>query len=123
VTLYTHRQLWLLLLLGGAAGAGLAVDHWRRARPELAARLETLDRSAPAPAPDPARRPAPPAEPIDVNRATEPELARVPGLNPALAARIVAARPFADLDELRRVKGVRRTTLERVRSHLIAGPP
>jgi DNA uptake protein ComE-like DNA-binding protein len=130
VTLYTRRQLWLLLLLSGAAGAGLAVDHWRRARPELAARLETLDRgarpvTAPPPSPAPARRPrpAPPAEPLDVNRATEPELARVPGLGPALAARIVAARPFGDLDELRRVKGVRGTTLERVRRHLIVGPP
>jgi DNA uptake protein ComE-like DNA-binding protein len=128
--LYSRRQLLLLLLLSGAAGAGLVIDHWRRARPELAARLETLDRgarpvTAPPPAPTPARhpRPAPPTEPIDVNRATEPELARVPGLGPALAARIVAARPFGDVDELRRVKGVRRATLERVRHHLIAGPP
>jgi DNA uptake protein ComE-like DNA-binding protein len=130
VALYTRRQLWLLLLLSGAAGAGLVIDHWRRARPELAAQLETLDRgarpvTAPPSSPPPTRHPCPArlAEPIDVNRATEPELARVPGLGPALAARIVAARPFGDLDELRRVKGVRRTTLERVRRHLIAGPP
>jgi DNA uptake protein ComE-like DNA-binding protein len=44
-------------------------------------------------------------------------------VGPALAARIVAARPFADVDELRHVKGVRRTTLERLRRYLIADRP
>jgi DNA uptake protein ComE-like DNA-binding protein len=130
MTLYTRHQLLLILLLASAAGAGLGVDHWRRARPEFAEQLETLDRSKrPEPAPptprSPARRarPAPPAEPLDVNRATEPELARLPGVGPALAARIVAARPFADVDELSRVKGVRRATLERLRPHVIVGSP
>jgi DNA uptake protein ComE-like DNA-binding protein len=124
MTLYTRPQLLLILLLAGAAGVGLAVDHWRHARPELAARLEALDR-APRPTPPPPRRspPTPPAAPLDVNRATQPELARLPGVGPALAARIVAARPFADVDELRRVKGVRRATLERLRPHVIAGHP
>jgi DNA uptake protein ComE-like DNA-binding protein len=44
-------------------------------------------------------------------------------VGPALASRIVAARPFADVDELRRVKGVRRATLERLRPHVIVGHP
>jgi len=130
MTLYTRHQLLLILLLASAAGAGLGVDHWRRARPELAEQLETLDRSKrPEPAPPTPRSPtrrarqAPPAEPLDVNRATEPELARLPGVGPALAARIVAARPFADVDELSRVKGVRRATLERLRPHVIVGSP
>jgi DNA uptake protein ComE-like DNA-binding protein len=42
-------------------------------------------------------------------------LLRLPGVSPALAARIVAARPFADIDELRRVPGLRRGLLERLR--------
>jgi len=127
VTLYTRHQLLLILLLAGAAGAGLVVDHWRRTRPELAAHLETLDRAEPRPpAPRaPARRPraGPPAQPLDLNRATEPELARLPGVSAALAARIVAGRPFADVEELGRVKGLRRTTLDRLRPHVVAGPP
>lgn len=119
MSLYTRRQLVLVALLAGAAGSGLAVDHWRRARPELAERLEALDRverGGPPPRP-PARRPRPtPATaPLDVNRASEPELAALPGVGPALASRIVAARPFAAVDELRRVRGMRRTTLERLR--------
>ena len=123
MTLYTRHQLVLVLLLVGAAGAGLAVDHWRHAHPHLAGRLEALDRveprdSAATPGTSPALRPPrPPApsEPVDVNRATESELARLPGVGPALASRIVAARPFAGLDDLRRVRGLRRTTLERLR--------
>ena len=60
MTLYTRHQLLLVLLLVGAAGAGLAIDHWRRASPELVERLERLDRVEravpPAPAPREPRR-------------------------------------------------------------------
>src|SRR5687767_14540421 len=122
MTLYTRHQLLLVLLLVGAAGGGLAVDHWRRARPDLAARLEVLDRAERAPAPAAGRRPSRPATesprpapavraradtPVDVNRASEGELTGLPGIGPALAARIVAARPFGEIDELRRVRGLR----------------
>ena len=44
MSLYTPRQLLLILLLIGAAGAGLAIDHARRTRPDLVERLERLDR-------------------------------------------------------------------------------
>jgi len=36
-------------------------------------------------------------------------------VSPALASRIVAARPFAAIDDLGRVRGLRRATLERLR--------
>jgi DNA uptake protein ComE-like DNA-binding protein len=137
MTLYTRHQLLLVLLLASAAGAGLAIDHWRHARPELAARLETLDRVAP-PAVETARfrravlhepagarrvlEGAGPGPSIDVNRASEAELATLPGIGPALASRIAAARPFGDIDELRRVRGLRRTTLDRLRPRVTTGP-
>ncbi|HAD07671.1 MAG TPA: hypothetical protein DCE76_11000, partial [Anaerolineaceae bacterium] len=35
---------------------------------------------------------------VEVNRATIEELASVPGIGPALAERIVAARPFNSVD-------------------------
>jgi competence ComEA-like helix-hairpin-helix protein len=44
VGLYTRQQLVLLLLLLGAAVAGLGVVHWRAAHPAVVERLEQLDR-------------------------------------------------------------------------------
>jgi competence protein ComEA len=165
MSLYTPRQLLLVLLIVGAAGAGLAIDHVRRARPDLVERLERLDRaepaaprsspatptaeapSAPRVVPGPARdadrdppsgdratdrrsdgvrarrgRALPSAEPIDINRADEPELVRLPGVGPALAARIIAARPFADVDDLRRVRGLRAPLFERLKPLVVAAP-
>ena len=59
---------------------------------------------------------------LDINRASEPELTRLPGVGPALAARIVAARPFAAVDDLRRVRGVRTALFERLRPFLVTLP-
>jgi competence ComEA-like helix-hairpin-helix protein len=42
--LYTRPQLLLLLALLAAAGVGLGVKHWRATHPEIAERLERLDR-------------------------------------------------------------------------------
>ncbi len=133
--LYTRHQLLVLLVLLGAAGLGLAIGQWRRAHPDLVERLEQFDRQPP---PSPA--PAPPADPrgaarrpvqrqpqapklvdtaIDVNRASVLELTRLPGVGRTLAARIVEARdadgPFAAVDDLRRVRGLSRVKIERLR--------
>ena len=45
MTLYTRRQLLVLLILLVVAGFGLAVGHWRRARLDLTDYLEQLDRA------------------------------------------------------------------------------
>jgi competence protein ComEA len=50
MVLYTRRQIVVLLILLVIAGLGLAIGHWRRARPDVADYLEQLDRT-PAPAP------------------------------------------------------------------------
>lgn len=124
MALYTRQQLVLLVLLVAAAGAGLAVREWRAAYPALAERLEQLDRASPS-APEPPREARSPREaatseqPLDLNRATPDELTSLPGVGPALALRIVRAREtagrFASVDDLRRVKGLSVTRLERLR--------
>lgn len=67
------------------------------------------------------------ATPLDVNLASAAELERLPGVGQALAARIVEARardgPFASVDDLRRVRGVGGSTLERLRPRLAINTP
>ena len=43
---------------------------------------------------------------LDVNTATQQQLENLPGIGPALAGRIIAARPFKSADDLRSVKGI-----------------
>lgn len=54
---------------------------------------------------------------VDLNRATPEELATLPGIGPARAAAIVAAReerPFAEPGDLRRVPGIGEATFQRL---------
>jgi competence protein ComEA len=53
---------------------------------------------------------------ISINNATPEDLERLPGIGPALAGRIVAARPFNTIDDLLRVSGIGERTLARLRS-------
>jgi len=73
---------------------------------------------------DPAEAPGRPeaARPLDLNRADREALARLPGIGPTLASRIVADRdrrgPFGDPEELMRVSGIGPKRLAQVRPHL-----
>lgn len=53
--------------------------------------------------------------PLDINAATEADLQRLPGIGPAMSARIFAAKPFKSIEDLRRVKGIGAKTLENLR--------
>jgi hypothetical protein len=133
MSLYTRHQLALLLALIGAAGAGIGIDRWRSAHPDVAEGLELLDR-APAPLPPPALRRPPPrpsvtravadrAPLVDLNRAPADALERLPGVGRAIATRIVEARPFASVDDLARVRGLRGGRLARVQTLVTVAPP
>jgi len=55
---------------------------------------------------------------VSVNKASEAELAAVKGLPPSVARAIVAARPFATLDEVCKAKGMGPKMLAKLRAQL-----
>jgi DNA uptake protein ComE-like DNA-binding protein len=61
-------------------------------------------------------------QPVDVNAASVQEIESLPGIGPAIASRIVAGRPYADIDELLDVEGIGPKRLEAIRSRARLGP-
>jgi competence protein ComEA len=91
--------------------------------PELAGRLRLA--MGPPPGADVAAAPID-MRSIDVNRAAPGILETLPGVGPVLAGRIAAERerggPFADADDLRRVKGIGPATARALEPYLIFSP-
>ena len=60
---------------------------------------------------------------IEINTATEVQLNALPGIGPALAARIAADRatrgPFESIDDLARVHGIGPKIIERIGPHVV----
>jgi len=58
------------------------------------------------------------ANPLNINTATQRELERLPGVGPVTANRIMAKRPFASLDELKKVQGIGEKLFESIVPYL-----
>ena len=107
-----EERLALATIFGGVFLflAGSAVrEHWPRAAPEIERTAEhAFDYR------------------VDLNAANEVELQHLPGIGPALAARIVADRaargPFGSAADLTRVKGIGPKILLRMVPHIAALP-
>jgi competence protein ComEA len=70
---------------------------------------------------------APAAAPLNLNTATVTELAKLPGIGPAVAARIVEHRQktggFKKIEELMNVKGIGEKTFLKLKSLVTVTPP
>lgn len=64
-------------------------------------------------------------QPVWINEASAEELRTLPRIGPALASRIIAARPFERLEDLLAVRGIGPSTLEAlsVRGRVVASGP
>jgi len=127
-----ERRAWIRMLVVLAVAAAVRSAWTQRAsasdRPgverDVAAALDTID----ALVEEDARRTRPLGtdERLDPNRADVLELDRLPGVGPATAQAIVAARevePFVDAADLLRVRGIGPATLARLEPHLRVAPP
>ena len=149
--LYSRPQLRLLLALAAVLLLGLAVREWRAGFPEQAERLETFDREEPitplpppAPAPrdprsrrsaspprsaeapsQPSEQAAPDPRPLDLNQASVEQIARLPGIGPGLARRILEERErrgrFDSPEALRQILGVGPKKLAALRDLITVG--
>jgi competence ComEA-like helix-hairpin-helix protein len=122
--------VWVVLILFAATGVRAWVEsghaHHGHAPPDVSladsllavseARLTEVQMRS---------RPLDPNQPLDLNRADEVQLDRLPGVGPALAGRIVAHRadhgPFRSLESLGAVRGIGPATLARIRPYLKVG--
>ncbi|HEY5218496.1 MAG TPA: ComEA family DNA-binding protein [Gemmatimonadaceae bacterium] len=98
-----RRDSGVVLTVRGAFGRGRGRGLGRVASPQL-----------------PAQPPPSSIHRLDVDQASAVELQALPGVGPAMAARIVAYRdsngPFGSMDRLRRVKGIGPATSARLDS-------
>ena len=98
-----RRIVMVVLLFCFATSGGLCHE------PSPATRGEVAASAAPAP--------------VNLNAANSEQLDTLPGIGPALAARIVAYRdehgPFTEVEQLNNVKGIGARTLEKLRPLLI----
>jgi len=65
--------------------------------------------------------PMPAAFRLDVNNASIDELRQLPRVGSSLADRLVDSRPFADVNDLRRVPGVGPSTFQKIQPYVTTG--
>lgn len=91
-----QRYLWIAAVVIGLATAGLYL--YKNIRAEMTPGKGDLI--------------------VNVNMATQDELETIPGIGPVLSKQIIAGRPYERIEDLERVQGIGRYTLNSIRPYV-----
>src|SRR5436190_8667860 len=106
--------------LGLAAGATSALAQKAEPSKDAAKKSETAAKDATKKAAEPPKADAPKMEPMDINTASEKELATLKGIGDVRAAAIVKGRPYKGKDELLQKKIVPENVYNDIKDQIIA---
>jgi competence protein ComEA len=93
------------------------------AAPAATPETKKADTSATAKKAKEAKAPQPaPGAPVDLNTADQKTLESLPGIGPALAKKIAAARPYQSVADLSRVKGMSKAKIDALKDKVTVAP-
>ena len=81
---------------------------------------KTIQPGAAKPAKE-AKAPVAPGTPVDLNTSDLKALEALPGVGPATAKKIIAARPFQSVDDLSKIKGMTKTKIAALKDKVTVG--
>jgi competence protein ComEA len=118
------KQLAVAAIVAGALAPANPTAHHT-----LSAASLTQSQTQPPPPPPrpPPAAPAPAPAPINLNSATAADLEKLPGIGPAVAARIVEYRQkngaFKKIEDLMNIRGIGEKTFLRLKPLITIAPP
>jgi competence protein ComEA len=101
-----------------ASAAPAAAKEEKKSAKEAGKKGEAVPR---AQAKDPKAAEPGSGEPVDLNTADLKALEALPGVGPATAQKIIAARPFKSVDDLSKVKGMSKAKVEALKDKVTVG--
>ncbi len=60
-----------------------------------------------------------PGETININKASQEDLERLLGIGPVKAQAIIAGRPFAKIEDIMKVKGIKQKTFDKIKAYIV----
>ena len=120
--MFNRTEQVALLFLCGSFLVGSAVSIWDYYHPSALEEFRVVHKAVPVPAPVVVET-TEANQPIRLNSSSEGELQQLPTIGPKTALRIVEYRrehgAFKTLEDLAKIHGVGKRTLEKIRPHVV----